>query len=206
MSTRKKILDAMYDLVAEVGYDKASIGKICDFVGISKPSVYYYFPSKEEIFTTLLDSMFPTIDYQRDYSLIVDRDGFKAALIELGNSVIGGYRSDEKRRRVLAEVSVQANRIPAVQERQATATKRTMDALKDILLHGVEIGAFSDSAKSAQILAKLKSAGLPAFSEKVSTPKGELTRIRIGPTLDESRANEWRKKSESAGVPGKVVR
>lgn len=85
----------MYDLVAEVGYDKASIGKICDFVGISKPSVYYYFPSKEEIFTTLLDSMFPTIDYQRDYSLIVDRDGFKAALIELGNSVIGGYRSDE---------------------------------------------------------------------------------------------------------------
>ena len=66
----------MYDLVAEVGYDKASIGKICDFVGISKPSVYYYFPSKEEIFTTLLDSMFPTIDYQRDYSLIVDRDGF----------------------------------------------------------------------------------------------------------------------------------
>ena len=100
----------MYDLVAEVGYDKASIGKICDFVGISKPSVYYYFPSKEEIFTTLLDSMFPTIDYQRDYSLIVDRDGFKAALIELGNSVIGGYRSDEKRRRVLAEVSVKRRR------------------------------------------------------------------------------------------------
>ena len=88
--------------------------------------------------------MFPTIDYQRDYSLIVDRDGFKAALIELGNSVIGGYRSDEKRRRVLAEVSIQANRIPAVQERQATAINRTMDALKDILLHGLEIGAFSD--------------------------------------------------------------
>lgn len=144
VSTKKKILNAMYDLVAEVGYDKASIGKICDRVGISKPSVYYYFPSKEEIFTTLLDSMFPSIDYQRDYSLIVDRDGFKAALIELGNTVIGGYRSDEKRRRVLAEVSIQANRIPAVQERQVTATNRTMGALKDILSHGVEIGAFPD--------------------------------------------------------------
>lgn len=144
VSTKRKILNAMYDLVAEVGYDKASIGKICDRVGISKPSVYYYFPSKEEIFTTLLDSMFPSIDYQRDHSLIVDRDGFKAALIELGNTVIGGYRSDEKRRRVLAEVSIQANRIPAVQERQATATNRTMGALKDILSHGVEIGALPD--------------------------------------------------------------
>ena len=29
-------------------------------------------------------------------------------------------------------------------ERQATAINRTMDALKDILLHGLEIGAFSD--------------------------------------------------------------
>ena len=144
VSTKRKILDAMYDLVAEVGYDKASIGKICDRVGISKPSVYYYFSSKEEIFTTLLDSMFPSIDYQRDYSLIVDRNGFKAALIELGNTVIGGYRSDEKRRRVLAEVSIQANRIPAVQERPTTATNRTMEALKDILSHGVEIGAFPD--------------------------------------------------------------
>lgn len=155
MSTKDKILDAMYDLVAEVGYDKASIGKICDRVGISKPSVYYYFPSKEEIFTTLLDSMFPSIDYQRDYSLIVDKDGFKTALIELGNSVIGSYRSDEKRRRVLAEVSIQANRIPAVQERQLTATNRTMGALKDILLHGVEIDAFpegTDAMLYVQIL------------------------------------------------------
>lgn len=155
VSTKDKILDAMYDLVAEVGYDKASIGKICDRVGISKPSVYYYFPSKEEIFTTLLDSMFPSIDYQRDYSLIVDKDGFKTALIELGNSVIGSYRSDEKRRRVLAEVSIQANRIPAVQERQLAATNRTMGALKDILLHGVEIDAFpegTDAMLYVQIL------------------------------------------------------
>ena len=132
----------MYDLVAEVGYDKASIGKICDRVGISKPSVYYYFSSKEEIFTALLDSMFPVIDYQRDYSLIVDPAGFKSALIELGNSIIGSYRSDEKRRRVLAEVSIQANRIPAIRERHVLATKRTMAALQDILSHGVEIGAF----------------------------------------------------------------
>ncbi len=144
VSTKEKILDAMYELVAEVGYDKASIGKICDRVGISKPSVYYYFPSKEEIFTALLDSMFPTIDYQHDYSSIIDASGFKDALIQLGNSIIGGYKSDEKRRNVLAEVSIQANRIPAVRDRQLTAMNRTMDALKDILSHGVEIGAFSE--------------------------------------------------------------
>lgn len=70
----------------------------------------------------------------------------------------------------------------------------------------LQVGAFSDAAKSAQLLAKLKSAGLPAYSEKVKTSQGELTRIRIGPTTSDTRAQEWRKKSEALGVPGKVIK
>ncbi len=70
----------------------------------------------------------------------------------------------------------------------------------------LQIGAFADEAKSAQLVAKLKAAGLPAYGEKVQTSKGELTRIRIGPSTDEARANEWRRKSEAAGVPGKVIK
>ena len=70
----------------------------------------------------------------------------------------------------------------------------------------LQVGAFSDAAKSALLISKLKSAGLPAFSEKVKTSKGELTRIRVGPTTSDSRAQEWRKKSEALGVPGKVIK
>ncbi|MDR3410710.1 MAG: SPOR domain-containing protein [Formivibrio sp.] len=70
----------------------------------------------------------------------------------------------------------------------------------------LQVGAFADEAKSAQLLAKLKAAGLPAFGEKVHTTKGELTRIRVGPSADEARANEWRRKSEAAGVSGKVIK
>lgn len=154
-ATRDKILDAMYDLVAENGYDKSSIGKICDIVGISKPSVYYYFESKEEIFTTLLDSMFPTIDYERDYSSITDKRQYRGALLELGLDIISGYRDDEKRRKVLAEVNIQSSRIPAVAKRQLDSSSRTMKTLENILLHGNEIEAFSpaiDPHHYAQLL------------------------------------------------------
>lgn len=70
----------------------------------------------------------------------------------------------------------------------------------------LQVGAFSDAAKSALLISKLKSAGLPAYSEKVKTSKGELTRIRVGPTTSDTRADEWRKKSEALGVPGKVIK
>ena len=153
--TKGKILDTMYDLVAEIGYDKASIGKICDRVGISKPSVYYYFASKEEIFTTMLDNMFPTIDYEEGYSTITDVEEYKAGLIELGNMIIDNYRDDEKRRNVLAELSIQANRIPALAQRQIDSINRTMGIIRDILVHGKEIGAFPpsfDADHATQIL------------------------------------------------------
>lgn len=142
-STKEKILETMYDLVAEVGYDKASIGKICDRVGISKPSVYYYFPSKEEIFCTLLDNMFPTLNDEKSYASITDQEEYRTALIELGYGIIDNYRDDVKRRNVLAELSIQANRIPALARRHLDSSARTMNEIEHVLQRGVEIGVFA---------------------------------------------------------------
>lgn len=149
MSTKDEILAAMYDLVAEVGYDKASIGKISDRVGISKPSIYYYFPSKEEIFCAMLDSLFPTLDYATDYSRSSDLESFRTSLIDLGDTFIDNFRDDKKRRNVLAELNIQAGRIPALEQRRVDSYKRTLDIIEQVLLHGIEIGALSDSFDAA---------------------------------------------------------
>ncbi len=102
----------------------------------------------------------------------------------------------------------------AVAEKPAVDPRKILDGLDEkktipVATPGryfLQVGAFADDAKSAQLVAKLKAAGLPAYGEKIQTPKGELTRIRIGPSTDEVRANEWRRKSEAAGVPGKVIK
>lgn len=69
----------------------------------------------------------------------------------------------------------------------------------------VQVAAFADAAKAVQIVTKLKKAGLPAYSEKVKTAQGELTRVRIGPAADRARAAEWLKKAQTLGVSGQVV-
>ncbi len=47
--TKAKIFQAMYQLMAEQGYEKTSTNQICDLVGVKKPTLYYYFKSKEDL-------------------------------------------------------------------------------------------------------------------------------------------------------------
>lgn len=101
---------------------------------------------------------------------------------------------------------------PKVNESAAPDPKKILEgkvdpteaAAKPAGKHYVQIGAFADAAKAQQLTAKLKAAGLPVLAEKVTTSKGELTRVRIGPAADPARAEAYRKKAESVGVSGKV--
>jgi AcrR family transcriptional regulator len=52
-STREKILDVALDLFTSQGFDRTSMREIADQLGIAKPSIYYHFPSKEEILLAL---------------------------------------------------------------------------------------------------------------------------------------------------------
>lgn len=69
----------------------------------------------------------------------------------------------------------------------------------------IQIGAYADPEKAAQTLKKLKDAGIPARSETVTTPRGELTRVRIGPGNDEAKAKAWMQRLDALGVPGTLV-
>ncbi|HEY5774593.1 MAG TPA: SPOR domain-containing protein [Xanthomonadales bacterium] len=54
----------------------------------------------------------------------------------------------------------------------------------------VQVGSFSNSASAEDLVAKLRLAGLSAFSEKVSSAGGAVYKVRIGPELDRDRAAE----------------
>ncbi len=58
--TREKILHAAMDLMALYGYKGASVRKIAKAVGIRESAIYNHFKNKEEIFKTILASLFTT--------------------------------------------------------------------------------------------------------------------------------------------------
>ncbi|WP_293934869.1 SPOR domain-containing protein [Iodobacter sp.] len=66
----------------------------------------------------------------------------------------------------------------------------------------IQIGAYADGDKAAQVVSKLKAEGVPAYSEKVTTEKGALTRVRVGPVKDEAKAQSYLKKMGVLGLSG----
>jgi TetR/AcrR family transcriptional regulator, fatty acid metabolism regulator protein len=63
---RGQIVDAAIDTIAEVGYARASLGRIAERAGISRGLISYHFAGKEELISEIVRSV---IDRSRAYML-----------------------------------------------------------------------------------------------------------------------------------------
>ncbi len=50
----KKILDAALEVIAEFGFHGATVERVAQLAGISKPNLHYYFPTKTDLYTAVL--------------------------------------------------------------------------------------------------------------------------------------------------------
>lgn len=56
----------------------------------------------------------------------------------------------------------------------------------------IQLGAFSNTAKAKELMQLLKSNKFPAFTEMVTTPRGDRVRLRVGPYASEAAAQQAR--------------
>ena len=57
-TTRLAILEAAERLFADIGFAEATLDKVAEAVGIRRPSVLYYFSSKQDLYDAVEDSLF----------------------------------------------------------------------------------------------------------------------------------------------------
>lgn len=69
----------------------------------------------------------------------------------------------------------------------------------------VQIGAFSSRRGALAQVKHAKALGFKAYTEKISTKKGDRIRVRIGPYLDRAQANVARKKLRLKGVETALI-
>lgn len=144
LNTRDKIIMAMYELLAEKGYDKSSIGQIANMIGIKKASVYYYFRFKEEILLELTKRLYSIDDiFKQPDPEINSNELYKQYLLSEGYSFIEFYLNNLKLRKVYAEIDIQTNRIVILRDFVKSYNLKVKEKWKKILLFGVELGVFS---------------------------------------------------------------
>ena len=64
MDNRKKILKVSLDLFHQKGYDAISVQEIVERAGITKPTLYYYFGSKNGLLQAILEDGFSRLRKQ----------------------------------------------------------------------------------------------------------------------------------------------
>ena len=69
----------------------------------------------------------------------------------------------------------------------------------------VQVAALSDAAKAKALEKRMAGAGLKTYTEVVTTPNGEVTRVRAGPYATRDAAEKARTQLKKAGLDGKIV-
>lgn len=79
-------------------------------------------------------------------------------------------------------------------------------ASRDSQAWAVQVGSFSKQSNALGLRDKLRAKGYRAFVEQVSTDKGDVYRVRVGPEVQRSKAEELKKElQEKLKLNGLVV-
>ncbi len=149
-NTKEKILEVMFDLIAEKGYEKTSTSQICEKVGITKPTLYYYFKSKESLFLETIIIFGEKYVKEIKIPKKIDKlEDFKNGFYTLGNSILNTYLRDEKYRKFMVEVYTLKMRIPSVKEAFSAFDEMYVNSFYNIVKKGQEIGAFDRNIDSS---------------------------------------------------------
>ncbi len=69
----------------------------------------------------------------------------------------------------------------------------------------VQVAALADADKAAEIQKALAAKGLKAYTEKIKTASGEVTRVRVGPFPNRDAAEKERGRMKALGFDGNVA-
>ena len=69
----------------------------------------------------------------------------------------------------------------------------------------IQLGAYKEAGKVKNLMSKLKGINVPAYTEKIETPQGSLTRVRVGPFASQEAAEKARGRLKIIGVDGPVA-
>lgn len=162
----KKILDAAMLLFADKGFDATTTDEIARKAGISKGLVYFYFSSKEEILTRLIEQIFDEVGGElpncADPLQFIEQllTGFKAALKDMtrwkvATSVLFQNERRETVRLIIKAKYVQYSRLLTEQFTLLGSCEPEMDAkellaiMDGVALHSMFAG---DGFKAEAIL------------------------------------------------------
>lgn len=153
---RAQILRAARAVFIEKGFLVARVEDVARRAGLSKGAVYFYFPSKRELFLALVHE-----EHEATYSFLdhAELDARPAAvkLLDLGRRYLDYFAGLKTPPRFFLMMIEQAIRDDEIREEVQAVHQRFLDAVTRILAQGMAEGSFreADPHAVAQVLKAL---------------------------------------------------
>ncbi|MEZ4241861.1 MAG: TetR/AcrR family transcriptional regulator [Myxococcota bacterium] len=150
---RNQILRAARAVFIEKGYLAARVEDVAKRASLSKGAVYFYFPSKRDLFMALVQE-----EHEKTYGFLdqAESDHRPAAvkLLDLGQKYLDYFAGLKSPPRFFLMMSEQGIRDDEIREECQAVHQRFVDAATRILAQGMAEGAFrqGDPQSTAEIL------------------------------------------------------
>jgi len=174
--TYKKILQTAQDLIAQEPYNEVSLNMIAGKAGIAKPSLYYYFTSKEELFRRLFDEM--SAEFERRLEAALEQEAGPYTRLRLFIETYVNFFFTKKN---LIQVLIQK-----YSKQDKMVYKRIKQAREEILakLEGIMDQALQEQGRSGKIDARTASMMLlgmlsPHFVEHLEKDRTQISPGKI---------------------------
>lgn len=183
LSRRAAIIETAAALFARDGLGKASLGDIAKLVGIKKPSLYYFFDSREAL---LLEVLEPVVEQPyRELRRIVDSDADVPDKIIRAMASLGRvYSESPERMQILTRERLERHLSPDAFDTIQQAKIAYTRAWQELLREGIRTGIFD------RLDVKVTSFGLIGTMNWMYAwfdPDGELSGEEVGEIL----ARQW---------------
>lgn len=163
-------------------------------------------PADGEIVTERV--LLPGQEDQKTQTVVLDRDRkdpVPAASVPVQAKPEPAVREPVREEPKPAVVQQQQEQAPETQEEKPPAKPAPTPAASTTGMWAVQLGSFSNKDNAEKLAADLRKQGYAAFLSQLSTDKGQLHRVRIGPQKDRASAEAMASRLAKVGHNGQVV-
>ena len=163
-------------------------------------------PADGEIVTERV--LLPGQEDQKTQTVVLDRDRkdpVPAASAPVQAKPEPAVREPVREEPKPAVVQQQQEQAPETQEEKPPAKPAPTPAASTTGMWAVQLGSFSNKDNAEKLAADLRKQGYAAFLSQLSTDKGQLHRVRIGPQKDRASAEAMASRLAKVGHNGQVV-
>lgn len=98
---KRQIIREAMRLFGRYGYDKVTVKQLARTCGITEPALYRYFPSKEAIYDTVLDSLESVHQYRELFARLEREEDVGVILFDLAAHILEFFRRHRELYRLL---------------------------------------------------------------------------------------------------------